>query len=64
MASVSNLLDVLPNLRARACSDPRYKIYAALGLATDGTIISPDYSSSVTETYILTARLPRLFEQG
>ena len=55
-ASDFDLLDILPILRARACSDPRDKIYAALGLATDGTIISPDYSSSVAETYILTAR--------
>ena len=51
-----NLLDVLPILRARACSDPRDKIYAALGLASDGAIISPNYSSSVAETYTLTAR--------
>ena len=55
-ASVFNLLDVLPILRARGCSDPRDKIYAAIGLANEGAIISPDYASSVDETYVLAAR--------
>ena len=55
-ASVFNLLDVLPILQARGCSDPRDKIYAALGLANEGAIISPDYASSVDETYVLAAR--------
>ncbi len=46
------LLDVLPALRSRFCSDARDKVYAALGVAEDGNIISPDYDQSLSQTYV------------
>lgn len=48
------LLEVLRNIRAYECGDPRDKVYAALGMAMDVNEddITPDYTKSVSAVYI------------
>lgn len=46
-----SLADLLPTFRGFLASDPRDKIYALLGFASDGTTITPNYNLPVNTIY-------------
>ncbi|KIM99807.1 hypothetical protein OIDMADRAFT_181179 [Oidiodendron maius Zn] len=50
------LSEILRDAHNLHCSEPRDKIYGLLGLADDGSDITPDYSLSIEDVYIKAAK--------